>query len=74
MSSRGGCATAGSMSRSRALGEPKAGAAATMRRRWDGPVVTLAEAEPRPMLVDGLFGTGMTRALDREVAARSSGS
>ncbi|WP_380916328.1 NAD(P)H-hydrate epimerase [Sphingomonas canadensis] len=48
-----------------AMGEPKAGAAAEMWSRWEGPVVSLYEARPRPMLVDGLFGTGMTRPLER---------
>lgn len=48
-----------------ALGDPKAGSAAAMCDRWDGPVTSLYETRPRPVVVDGLFGTGMTRPLDR---------
>ncbi|TKD52177.1 NAD(P)H-hydrate dehydratase [Sphingomonas baiyangensis] len=53
-----------------ALGEPRAGAAAAMRARWAGPVTSLADAPPRPFVIDGLFGTGMSRAFDGEAAAR----
>ncbi|MBR0551649.1 NAD(P)H-hydrate dehydratase [Stakelama marina] len=49
-----------------ALGGKEAGAAGMMRSRWDGETVTLDDAEPRPVLVDGLFGTGMSRALEGE--------
>jgi ADP-dependent NAD(P)H-hydrate dehydratase / NAD(P)H-hydrate epimerase len=53
-----------------ALGEPRAGgAAARMRALWDGAVGPLADARSRPMLVDGLFGTGLSRPLDEAVAA-----
>jgi hydroxyethylthiazole kinase-like uncharacterized protein yjeF len=52
-----------------ALGEPKPGSAATMSARWDGPVASLYEARSRPVLIDGLFGTGLTRPLERGVAA-----
>ena len=51
-----------------ALGGSKAGAAAEMRALWEGAVVSLREAEVRPVLVDGLFGTGMTRPLDTGIA------
>ncbi|WP_431470514.1 NAD(P)H-hydrate dehydratase [Sphingosinithalassobacter sp. LHW66-3] len=51
-----------------ALGAPKAGAAAAMRARWAGPTVALIDARPRRLLIDGLFGTGMTRPLDEDVA------
>lgn len=51
-----------------ALGEAKSGAAGEMRARWAGPVETLAEAGHRPVLVDGLFGTGLTRPLAEDVA------
>ncbi|KQM41652.1 carbohydrate kinase [Sphingomonas sp. Leaf10] len=44
------------------------GAAARMRAEWTGPVLDLNEAEPRPILVDGLFGTGLTRPLAPELA------
>lgn len=51
-----------------ALGEPKAGAAVEMKRLWTGDIVALDQAQPRPVLVDGLFGTGMARSLDPAVA------
>ncbi len=52
-----------------ATGAPKPGAAAAMHGRWDGPVGSLYEVRPRPVLIDGLFGTGMARPLERGVAA-----
>jgi hydroxyethylthiazole kinase-like uncharacterized protein yjeF len=53
-----------------ALGRPTSGAAAENAAKWNAPVESLAEAAPRPVLVDGLFGTGMTRTLDDAVAAQ----
>lgn len=53
-----------------ALGEPGEGAAAEARHQWSGKVVALAQAEPRPLLVDGLFGTGLSRGLDTALAAQ----
>ncbi|HEX7849021.1 MAG TPA: NAD(P)H-hydrate dehydratase [Sphingomonas sp.] len=50
-----------------ALGEAKDGAAATMRAKWTGDVVDLADAPTRPIVVDGLFGTGLTRPLAPDV-------
>ncbi|GAA4775855.1 bifunctional ADP-dependent NAD(P)H-hydrate dehydratase/NAD(P)H-hydrate epimerase [Stakelama sediminis] len=50
-----------------ALGGERKGAAETMRQRWDGPTVALQDAEPRAVLVDGLFGTGMSRTLSDDV-------
>jgi len=47
-----------------ALSEPKTDAAKSARAGWLGPVDTLAEAKPAPILVDALFGTGLTRPLD----------
>jgi hydroxyethylthiazole kinase-like uncharacterized protein yjeF len=52
-----------------ATGEPKPGAAQRMQAQWDGPTSSLYAARPRPQLVDGLFGTGMTRPLERGLAA-----
>lgn len=54
-----------------ALGAPKAGAAAAMAGRWTGRTVTLAEAagERPALVVDALFGIGLTRRLDEEVRA-----
>ncbi len=53
-----------------ALGEPKAGAAASARAAWTGPVVPIAEAQPAPLLIDALFGTGLSRGLDDALAER----
>ncbi len=47
-----------------ALSEPGTDAAKSARAGWLGPVETLAEARPAPILVDALFGTGLTRPLD----------
>ncbi|RYY47892.1 MAG: NAD(P)H-hydrate dehydratase [Sphingomonadales bacterium] len=47
---------------------PGPSAAAAMHAQWDGPVTALYEARPRPFLIDGLFGTGLTRPLERGVA------
>ncbi|MDB5668282.1 MAG: NAD(P)H-hydrate dehydratase, partial [Alphaproteobacteria bacterium] len=47
-----------------ALAEPKSDDARTARAAWDGPVVALAEARPAPLLIDALFGTGLSRGLD----------
>nr|WP_229361611.1 NAD(P)H-hydrate dehydratase [Sphingomonas sp. PL-96] len=53
-----------------ALGRPTAGAAADYAAAWSGPVQTLEQATPRPVLVDGLFGIGLSRPLDEMVAAQ----
>ncbi|WP_334004039.1 NAD(P)H-hydrate epimerase [Sphingomonas aerolata] len=47
-----------------ALSEPRTDAARAARAGWPGPVEPLAEAKPAPVLVDALFGTGLTRPLD----------
>ncbi|MGK6319761.1 NAD(P)H-hydrate epimerase [Sphingomonas sp. DT-204] len=44
------------------------GSAARMRTRWTRGSKTLIEATARPVLVDGLFGTGIARPLASEVA------
>ena len=46
-----------------ALSEPKTHAAKAARAGWSGPVETFSEAKPAPVLLDALFGTGLTRAL-----------
>jgi hydroxyethylthiazole kinase-like uncharacterized protein yjeF len=51
-----------------ALGAPKAGAAAAAREAWDGIVEEIAAAAPAPVLVDALFGTGLSRGLDEALA------
>ena len=53
-----------------ALAEPGSDAARAARDGWGGPIEPLAEAEPAPLLVDALFGTGLTRPLGQEVATR----
>jgi hydroxyethylthiazole kinase-like uncharacterized protein yjeF len=63
-------AEAGSPVRVAALAEPKTIAAAAARARWTGEVAPLAEAEPAPLLVDALFGTGLARRLDEPLALR----
>jgi hydroxyethylthiazole kinase-like uncharacterized protein yjeF len=48
-----------------ALGEPATEAARAARDAWAGPTVSLDEAEPAPLLVDALFGTGLRRPLEQ---------
>ncbi|MFZ4689479.1 MAG: NAD(P)H-hydrate dehydratase [Polymorphobacter sp.] len=48
-----------------ARGEP----AATMAARWAGPVESLPDAAPAPLIIDALFGTGLARPLPAEVQA-----
>jgi hydroxyethylthiazole kinase-like uncharacterized protein yjeF len=43
-------------------------AARQAREAWAGPVETLSRADPAPLLVDALFGTGLTRPLGAETA------
>lgn len=47
-----------------ASGEPKSAAAQAARAGWGGPVEPLADVAPAGLLVDALFGTGLTRPLD----------
>ena len=60
---------AGHAVRVAALGEPRSALAVAARRRWTGVVEPLVDAAPAPVLVDALFGTGLTRPLDKTVAA-----
>ena len=53
-----------------ALAEPKSEAARKARAAWGGPVEALAGAEPAPLLIDALFGTGLARPLDEAVFRR----
>ncbi|WP_200909530.1 MULTISPECIES: NAD(P)H-hydrate epimerase [unclassified Sphingomonas] len=53
-----------------ALPAKPSGAAARMAAAWTGPIRSIEDAEPRPILVDGLFGTGVTRPLDPQLADR----
>ncbi|HMC91205.1 MAG TPA: NAD(P)H-hydrate dehydratase [Allosphingosinicella sp.] len=52
-----------------ALGAPKDGAAALTRQAWGEKIEELAATAPAPVLVDALFGTGLTRGLDDAVVA-----
>ena len=47
---------------------PETDLARNAARGWRGAVETLIGAEPAPVLIDALFGTGMTRALTAEFA------
>lgn len=53
-----------------ALAEPRTPAAAAARASWDGPVETLRDAAPATLLIDALFGTGLTRPLETDVSDR----
>ncbi|MEH3036336.1 MAG: NAD(P)H-hydrate dehydratase [Sphingomonas adhaesiva] len=53
-----------------ATGEPRSPAAIAARARWSGAVEPLAGAVPAPVVVDALYGTGLSRPLaDAEAAA-----
>ncbi len=52
-----------------AMGEPTTDLARAARAGWTGPVETLADAAPAPVLVDALFGTGVSRALPEPAQA-----
>lgn len=53
-----------------ALAEPKSDAARAARGAWGGPVETFADAAPMPLLIDALFGTGLSRGLEPAIAGR----
>jgi hydroxyethylthiazole kinase-like uncharacterized protein yjeF len=55
-----------------ALAEPGAEAASWARGQWQGPVEQLDQAASAPILIDCLFGTGLSRGLEASVAARLS--
>lgn len=50
-----------------AIAEPITAAAAAARGDWAGPVDRLADSAPAPVVVDALFGTGLSRPLSGEV-------
>ncbi|WP_414900380.1 NAD(P)H-hydrate dehydratase [Sphingomonas flavalba] len=52
-----------------ALADPTTDAARAARGGWSGPVVPLAAADPAFLVIDALFGTGLTRPLSAEVEA-----
>jgi len=52
-----------------AWAEPKSEAAIWARGRWSGPVEKLSQDTPRaPLVIDALFGTGLTRGLDDDIS------
>jgi ADP-dependent NAD(P)H-hydrate dehydratase / NAD(P)H-hydrate epimerase len=51
-----------------ASGEPRSEAARQARALWGAEVAPLDGAEPAPLLIDALFGTGLTRPLAPEIA------
>jgi hydroxyethylthiazole kinase-like uncharacterized protein yjeF len=53
-----------------AASEPATFAALAARKRWSGPVETMADAMPAPLLIDALFGTGLQRPLDDALAGQ----
>lgn len=52
-----------------ALGKEWRGAAADMRSAWTGRTLNLAEAPVRPVVIDGLFGIGLSRPVEPAIAA-----
>lgn len=50
-----------------ALAESTTEAARAARDQWKGPIEALHEAGPAPVLIDALFGTGLTRPLGATV-------
>jgi len=62
-------AAAGVPVRVAAAGDPRGEAAQAAAAAWNGPVEPLTEAVPAPVLVDALFGTGLSRPLAPALAA-----
>ena len=61
-------AAAGLPVRVAATGAPTSDAAKNARAGWKGPVEAMADVTPAPVLVDALFGTGLSRPLDTAVS------
>jgi ADP-dependent NAD(P)H-hydrate dehydratase / NAD(P)H-hydrate epimerase len=53
-----------------ALGEPTTPAARAAAQGWRGTLERLDSADPAPLLIDALFGTGLGRPLEAKVADR----
>lgn len=51
-----------------ALADPSSDAAIAARAHWRGPVEPLNVAAPAPVLLDAVFGTGLTRPVDPDLA------
>jgi ADP-dependent NAD(P)H-hydrate dehydratase / NAD(P)H-hydrate epimerase len=56
-----------------ALAAPATPAAKAAAQAYGGPVCTMEEAGPRPLLIDALFGTGLGRGLDEMLNRRLGG-
>jgi hydroxyethylthiazole kinase-like uncharacterized protein yjeF len=65
-------AAAGIDVRVAAIGDPKSPAAIAARQHWAGKVVPMESTVPAPILVDALFGTGLSRPLEASVATSLS--
>ncbi len=57
-----------------ALAEPRSEGCRRAAELWGGAVASLDEVEPAPVLVDALFGTGLSRGLESVAEQRSPGS
>lgn len=55
-----------------ALGEPTSAAAKWARGQWSGVATRFQDAEPSPLVVDCLFGTGLRQGLEPAVSKRLS--
>ncbi len=53
-----------------ASGAPASPAARAAQAAWAGPVEPIEEAKSAPLLIDALFGTGLSRPLDASLADR----
>jgi hydroxyethylthiazole kinase-like uncharacterized protein yjeF len=53
-----------------ALAEPTADAARWARSQWDGPVEPFDSAKGAPIVIDCLFGTGLSRGVEDSVSKR----
>ncbi|SFP37922.1 NAD(P)H-hydrate dehydratase [Sphingomonas rubra] len=62
-------AAAGHAVRLAAVAPPTTDLARAAAARWTGRVETLANAQPAPVLVDALFGTGLSRLLGHAITA-----
>ena len=64
---------AGIQVRVAALSEPRTDVAQRARAGWDGAIEPFAEARAAPVLLDALFGTGLSRGLDEGVVTTLHG-
>lgn len=65
-------AAAGLNVRVAATGEPSTPDAIAACQKWGGKLESLDDAEPAPILIDALFGTGLKRPLEPSVAGSLS--